>query len=116
MKFNFNFLAENQPIGLESPDWYWYILLVILFLPWIFLIIYICTMKYRVRIFVNGHLVSTTYLKAGEVIRDRVIVPYQENCLTVLYLDEELTEEFVAEKMPKQNLKLYVKYVDYTSI
>jgi hypothetical protein len=116
MKLIFNILADSQMAPLESPTWAWIILLVILTLPWIGLIVYVCTLKYRVRIFVNGHLISTTYLKAGQSIRDHVILPYLENTFVELYLDENLTEKFVQDEMPKQNLKLYVKYIENTSI
>ena len=116
MKLILNMLEQVEQAPLESPTWAWVILLIVLTTPWIGLIVYLITIKYRVRIFVNGHLVSTTYLKAGESIKDKVIMPYKENSEAVLYLDEDLTEPLQEDKMPKQNLKLYVKYIENTSI
>lgn len=112
MNILFKILEQVEVTPLESPTWAWIILIVVLTTPWIGLIVYLITLKYRVRVFVNNHLISTVYLKAGESILDKLVLPYKENCEVVLYLDEELTRPLLEDKMPKSNLKLYVKYIE----
>lgn len=112
MNLLFKLLTEVEPAPLESPVWAWVLLVVLLTTPWLGLIYYLITLKYRVRVFVNGHLFSTTYLKAGQSISNSVIIPYKEYHDVVLYLDEELTTPLLDDSMPKQNLKLYVNYVE----
>ena len=78
MNLLFKLLTEVEPAPLESPVWAWVLLVVLLTTPWLGLIYYLITLKYRVRVFVNGHLLSTTYLKAGQSISNSVIIPYKE--------------------------------------
>lgn len=105
------FLTEsNEIVQLESPIWAWIILLVLLTTPWIGLIVYLCRLKYRVRVFVFDHLFSTAYLKKNQSIRQSIVLPTSDNCYIELYLDPEFTEPLVVDEMPKQNLKIYVKY------
>lgn len=91
-----------------GKNWDTFKIIVILLgiLPWIVLIIYLCTMKYRIRYFVEGQLVHTIYYK-----RKQSIQPYQyqiENqTIDQWYQDAEGTQLFVLEQMPPENIRVY---------
>ncbi|MCM1259577.1 MAG: hypothetical protein NC182_01370 [Prevotella sp.] len=91
-----------------GKNWDMFKIIVILLgiLPWIALIIYLCTMKYRIRYFVEGQLVHTVYYK-----RKQPIQPYQyqtENqTIDQWYQDVDGTQLFVLEQMPAENIRVY---------
>ena len=112
----FNILADSKSTDLNSPIWMWVILLIILASPWVALLVYALTVKYRVRVFSNDHLISTVYLKSGQSIKDTVPLPSINGYeIEGLYLDPEFTEILSYDAMPKQNLKLYVKWIEVKS-
>lgn len=91
-----------------GKNWDTFKIIVILLgiLPWIALIIYLCTMKYRIRYFVDGQLVHTIYYK-----RKQPIQPYQyqmeSRTIDRWYQDANGTQLFVLEQMPSENIRVY---------
>lgn len=102
------YFGDIVPADELGKNWDIFKIIVILLgiLPWIALIIYLCTMKYRIRYFVNGQLVHTIYYK-----RKQSIQPYQyqtENqTIDQWYQDAEGKQSFVLEQMPSENIRVY---------
>ncbi len=102
------YFGDIVPADELGKNWDIFKIIVILLgiLPWIALIIYLCTMKYRIRYFVNGQLVHTVYYK-----RKQSIQPYQyqtENqTIDQWYQDAEGKQPFVLEQMPSENIRVY---------
>lgn len=101
----------------EAPDppSYWWptmiAIIVVLFIPWIVLFVYCIRVKYRVRLFSDGVLVSTYMFKANTPLTE-VKMPEKEGYhIEGLYRDEEFMLPLEYDKMPKRNLKLYIKWV-----
>lgn len=99
-----NFL-ENIENQLDS-GWYpaFYFLAAISFVLLIAGIVYIVTIKYRIRYFVDEELVYFVYYKKGKPIEQYT---YQE--ITQWYKDPECSVLFTQTTMPDRNLKLYAK-------
>ena len=102
------YFGDVVPADELGKNWDTFKIIVVLLgiLPWIALITYLCTMKYRIRYFVNGQLVHTVYYK-----RKQSIQPYQyqiENQkIDQWYQDAACTQQFVLEQMPSENIKVY---------
>ena len=103
------FLTENKVQADElGNNWVIFeiIAIVVATLPWIALIIYLVFLKkYRVRYFVNGELVNTTYYKKNQMIDD-----FKYNNISKWYLDEECLVEYKNSYIT-DNLKLYSKII-----
>lgn len=105
-----NLLTQNEPF---EPTIGWYITVAILALlciaPWIGLIIYSFTKKFRIRFYDNNILVDTKMLKKNE---DIVFPALTKEGYEVAgwYLDQEFTKKFVETKMVPRFLKVYVKW------
>ena len=84
------YFGDIVPADELGKNWDIFKIIVILLgiLPWIALIIYLCTMKYRIRYFVNGQLVHTIYYDQW-------------------YQDAEGKQSFVLEQMPSENIRVY---------
>lgn len=98
-----------------TPTVRWYIgmgmLVLLLFAPWIFLIIYANTLKYRIRVFSGDSLIATYYYKKNDPIAPINIPDAPGFKVEGLYLDPDFYTPFTYEKMPKQYLKVYVKWI-----
>lgn len=99
-----NFL-ENTENQLDS-GWYpaFYFLAAISFVFLVVGIIYIITIKYRIRYFVDEELVHLVYYK-----KRKPIEPYTYHGITKWYKDSDCTILFTETVMPDRNLKLYAK-------
>lgn len=87
------------------------ILLFILIIPWIALLIYCLTLKYRVRLFSDGILIGTYKFKAGTEFVSLLEIPVRHDSqVEGLYRDDSFMLPLEFEKMPKENLKLYIKW------
>lgn len=96
-----------------APVWWWVgmaIIIAVLSIPWIVLLIYSLTVKYRVRIYSNGFLVSTQKFKAKTPLSELELPKNEGFTIEGLYIDEEFILPLEYEVMPKQNLKIYVKW------
>lgn len=96
------------------PTVRWYIgmgmLILLLFAPWIFLIVYANTLKYRIRVFSGETLIATYYYKKNEPIAKIDVPTVGEFKVEGLYLDSDFYTPFTYTIMPKQYLKVYVKW------
>lgn len=113
MNILFNILAEAEQF---NPPKSFYIgliaLMVVLILPWIFLLIYCLTLKYRVRVFSDNILIGTYYFKAGVQFLPLIEMPSREGShVEGLYLDSEFKLPLEYQTMPKKNLKIYIKWI-----
>lgn len=103
----------NQLQAPDAPTWWWVgmsILIAVLALPWIALLIYSLTVKYRVRVYSNGFLVSTQKFKAKTPLSELQLPSKEGYVIEGLYRDEEMILPLEHEVMPKQNLKIYIKW------
>lgn len=103
----------NPDTQLNAPTWWWvgmFVLIAVLALPWIALLIYSLTVKYRVRVYSNGFLVSTQKFKAKTPLSELQLPTKEGYIIEGLYRDEEFILPLEHEVMPKQNLKLYIKW------
>lgn len=107
------FLVETtQNTDFNPPTSFWIgmgILIVILLVPWIVLLVYTLTLKYRIRVFSGDHLVATYMLKADQ----KICIKYPRRDgyeVEGLYRDDTFMLPFEYKKMPKQNLKVYIKW------
>lgn len=110
-----NLLSEvvSTPEIPEPPSFWWpamITLIAILFIPWVILFIYCITVKYRVRVFSDGNLVSTYMFKAKTPLSEIKLPEKEGYYVEGLYRDEEFMLPLEFDVMPKKNLKLYIKW------
>jgi len=113
-----NLLAEEvQPFNPTTSFYvgFWALILILL-LPWVFLLVYCLTLKYRIRLFSGNILVGSYKLKANAPILASIELPKRNGYkIEGLYRDEEFMLPLEYEKMPKENLKIYIKWVEETN-
>lgn len=108
------YFLENVDASTDfnPPSSFWIgmgILLAILFIPWIVLLVYALTVKYRVRVFNQGHLIATYKFKANEEIK--IDLPSRQGYeVEGLYRDDTFMLPLEYHQMPKKNLKIYIKW------
>ncbi|MCI6508018.1 MAG: hypothetical protein PUH11_07470 [Bacilli bacterium] len=107
---------ENMPNQEFDPPKSFYvgviIIIAILCIPWIALLIYALTLKYRVRLFSDNILIGTYKFKKGEKFLEKMELPTRKGCkIEGLYRDEEFMLPLEFEEMPNRNIKLYIKWV-----
>lgn len=79
-------------------------------LLWLFIIFKYCIFrKLRIRYFVNGLLIETTYFKKGQNITYPVLSLKDDENFEGWYLDDLFIEPFEYDLMPDKNLKIYAK-------
>lgn len=109
-------ISEELPEVKVMPDapWWWWLgmslLIAILALPWIGLLIYSLTVKYRVRVYSNGFLIIDKKLKAKTPLSVLELPTKDGYVIEGLYRDEEFILPLEDEVMPKKNLKIYIKW------
>lgn len=114
MKILLNVLESVETVPTEKSVGWWIgmaIIIAILLVPWIYLLVYALVVQYRVRLFSDGVLVATYRFKAKQPL-DQIKLPTKEGYqVEGLYRDEEFKLALEYNTMPKQNLKLYIKWI-----
>lgn len=99
----------------EQPPSYWWptmiAIIIILFIPWAVLFVYCLTLKYRVRLYSDGFLINTYMFKANTPLSEIKLPEKEGYHIEGLYRDEEFMLPLEYDKMPKKNLKLYIKWI-----
>lgn len=111
MSMIYNLLASSP----APPTWWWpciIALIAVLFIPWIVLLIYALTVKYRVRLYSEGNLIGTYKFKKNTPLSEIKLPERKGYVVEGLYRDEEFILPLEFDKMPNKNLKLYIKWIE----
>lgn len=111
MSMIYNLLASSP----APPTWWWpciIALIAVLFIPWIVLLIYALTVKYRVRLYSEGNLIGTYKFKKNTLLSEIKLPERKGYVVEGLYRDEEFMLPLEFDKMPNKNLKLYIKWIE----
>ena len=108
-------LSEELPkkVMSDAPWWWWvglFAIVAILSIPWIWLLIYSLTVKYRVRVYSNGFLIIDKKLKAKTPLSELELPKRDGYIIEGIYRDPTFMLPLEDEVMPRKNLKLYIRW------